>query len=412
MAEPNALEQYLSDLTTQHQQQLASLDQYLEADRADNAAEAAASEYDIRNTPINILSRQWGMDPAGAASDELSSRKRLLDYVQTNQRINDAVSIRDAAEQRGSLIDQFAQTQQRLQYLAKKGLTAMKGQAPELTDLRTEIKQSATIDANGQVVPTYMQVPKMNINRNRVETAELADFLQVPEEVVQKQLDQEHMESLRDENLQRDYEYAKQIHDEHNQDRIAALLKAKSESERAVIDFKWQEADRTVQAAEKFRSWPRQAVNEFLREPNIPDEMRMGIVLGQHLRVMDDKTKQAIFDEKNRSEANKRAFEYLMRDPALSIDLTRDPERTQALLSKVLENKALWFGEQRTIPRHYQFGWGTQEEAVNDIYNEGQPNDLLGQLSQQMLPSNMQPLASHQTRQDILEQLQQYQAGR
>jgi hypothetical protein len=287
MASP--LEDYMSELVSQHKLRETITDTDYENDLTQSQAEEAQALYAIDAQPFEMAARGYNMNPEEWAGREHEGRQRMKAAVQANYLQSRAATVRNQAQGKKKSVTDLMSTLTRLNNVSQTGLLEIDKYAPKDAGLRTQLVVDPGVGGMGS--PLVHQVAKNIPDEDAVRNQELADYLQIPVGVVQKQRTKEQLaeNDMTWENLSREMQLTK-----YDQQQELALrrearqqrtdIRAGAAEERAAHNAAWTNRMRIARSGWEWSNRPKAFVDQVLKDPEATPDMQVAASIGNAVR--------------------------------------------------------------------------------------------------------------------------------
>lgn len=270
MAYTNPLEEYMADLLTQHRLKSSIVDADYQNSLTQSQAEEALALSEIDQLPFDMAARSYNMDPREWAGREDEARQRMKRAVSANYLQSRAGTVDNSARDKRDASLGLLETLTRLQSVAQQGLTEIERHVPRDAGLRSQL----TFDPKtGMVTQVAKNIPDEDAVRNQ----ELADYLQVPAEVVARQRTQERMH-------QNDYLWKQHRRQAGIEKDLAVRDRQLRADVRAEEKAQWVKHRQLGEQAVEYSKYSPQMVQSLLSQPDTPPEMQLAAAMGDAIR--------------------------------------------------------------------------------------------------------------------------------
>ena len=186
MAISSPLEEYMADLISQHKLKEEITDVDYENELAQSQAEEALALSEIDQQPFSMAARSYNMDPSEWVGREAEARQKMKQAVSANYLNSRAQTVNNKAQGKKAFTQDLLGTLTRLHSVNQRGISSLEELAPRDAGLRSQLVFDP---ATGTVQQVAKNIPDEDAVRNQ----ELADYLQVPVDVVAQQRTKERM---------------------------------------------------------------------------------------------------------------------------------------------------------------------------------------------------------------------------
>lgn len=268
MASP--LEEYMAELVSQHKLKETITDTDYQNDLAQSQADEQLAINEIDSLPFNMAARSYNMDPSEWVGKEAEGRARMKQAVSSSYLSQRAKTANNQASGRKEFTQNLLGTLNRLNSVNSRGIGAVEDFAPKDAGLRSHLVFDPE---SGSVNQQAKNLPDEDAVRNK----EIAEYLQVPEHVVQQQrsLEQQTRNDANWKELRRTVMLDKDLR---------SIARAEKADERADAKAKWTQRMEQANAALKFSKESPDFVNQIISQPDTPPEMKEAASIGNALR--------------------------------------------------------------------------------------------------------------------------------
>lgn len=388
---PTPLEDYMADLIQQHKLHESIGDSQYDGEQAQSQAEEAQALYAVDAQDFDMLARSYNMTPAEWAGHEDQARKHLKAGISAQYAAQRAGTVANQARNKRDFTESFMTDLQRLNSVNQRGVMSIEQYAPRDPGLRTQL----VFDPDtGQVTQQTKNVP----DEAAVRTKELAQYLQLPEDVVMQQ--QAHEKAIANDALWKQHTRIKSLEDDVTQasDRTRRLGREDASDARATAAAQRAEEknarmeDKAAHAAvvAKFAdakllsTYSPEMVGSILNDPNTPPSFKVSAMMGDAMRRAKQSA-QAETDEQKRIMRYKNTFlRTLENNPVYQTAITGgDAEQIKQLRLKIAEETGALLDEVGVethkfdpLQHHEDFGIMGDDAMLSDIEAAGRQRSL------------------------------------
>lgn len=278
MASPMAspLEEYLAELASQHKLQDSIDTTDYQNDLEQSQADEQLALTEIDSMPFNLAARSYNMNPDEWVGQETEARAQMKRKVSSSYLSHRAKAANQIAGAKKESAQTLLGTLNRLHSVNSRGITSIEEFAPRIAGLRSQLVIEPSVGGLGS--PVVKQVAKNLPDEDAVRNKEIAEYLQVPEHVVQQQrsLEQQARNDANWKELRRTVMLDKDLR---------SIAHAEKADERADAQAKWTQRMEQANAALKFSKESPDFVNQIISQPDTPPEMKEAASIGNALRV-------------------------------------------------------------------------------------------------------------------------------
>lgn len=268
MATP--LEEYMQELLSQHKLQESITDTDYENDIVQSQAAEAQALAEADSAPFRVAARSYNMDPDEWVGQEAEGRERIKRAVSANYANQRAKTVNNRAQGKKEFTQNLLGTLSRLNSVNQRSISSIEEFAPRDAGLRSHLVFDPE---TGSVTQQTKNLP----DEDAVRSKEIADYLQVPEQVVARQRVQER-QAVNDLNWK---QMKRQLFVEKE---IKAEARAQTADEQAAVKGRWASVMRQASAAIKFSNQPKAFVDQILADPDAMPEMKASAAMGNAIR--------------------------------------------------------------------------------------------------------------------------------
>lgn len=310
MASITPIEEYMQELVQQHRLKKDIADSDFESALEQSKAAAAQDLSLVDQQPFEIAARQYNLDAREWVGKEKEARDKIKATISAHYLHQQAKTAAARQQAKKALAVDTLSTLERLQNVNQKGLRAFDQIAPKIAGLRADLVFDPTTG-------TVTQRAKPIVNENTVRAQELADYLQLPVDVVQRQWTQERLQA--NDALWKQFRRGLTLEKDRRAEERAekAEERAARSAERAELSFareldaaQFARGMRMYDAAEKLMKYPKGMVDSLINNADTHPEMQIAASLGDALRQGADRA---------RAEKDAKKQEEVVRTTAMTI---------------------------------------------------------------------------------------------